>query len=156
MEAKGVNGRVTLDGGMLTISRAGFFGWATQGRNEKQVPVSSIGAVQMRPPTLHANGVWSISIVGEVQSSRSARGVRDVMQAGKDENSVIVKRSQVKQFEALTKAINEARAGGASPAPAAAVSDVPAQLRQLGAMHHRGAIDDATFIREMHELLPRL
>lgn len=161
MEAKGVNGQVTLKDGLVTISRAGFFGWATQGKNTKQVPVSSIGSVQFRPPTLHTNGVWSISVAGEVQSSRSPRGLRDVTRAGKDENSVIVGRSQVKAFRALTEAINEARVSPGVPASAAPVPDdsregVIAQLRQLGAMHHRGALDDATFIQELHTLLPQL
>lgn len=162
MEAKGVNGTVTLENGVVTISREGFFGWATQGKGEKQVPVSAIGAVQMRPPSLNANGVWSISVAGEVQSSTTPRGVRQVSKAGKEENSVIVKRSQVKAFQALTDEINAARVALSAPAaPAAPAVDaereaVVGQLRQLGAMHHRGAIDDATFIREMHELLPKL
>lgn len=105
MEAKGVNGQVTFDGRVLTISRAGFFGWASQGRNQKQVPLSSIGAVQIRPPAWTANGLWSVSIAGEVQSSQNPRGARQIAKAGKDENSVIVKRSQVKQFEALNAAV---------------------------------------------------
>ncbi|WP_087484918.1 DUF4429 domain-containing protein [Brachybacterium massiliense] len=110
MEAKGVNGQVTFDGRVLTISRAGFFGWATQGRNEKQIPIGSVGAVQLRPPSFTANGLWSVSVTGEVQSSRNPRGVRQISKAGKDENSVIVKRSQVKQFEALNAAVLEALA----------------------------------------------
>lgn len=110
MEAKGVNGQVTFDGRVLTISRAGFFGWATQGRNQKQIPITSIGAVQLRPPTITANGLWSVSVVGEVQSSTNPRGVRQISKAGKDENSVIVKRSQMKRFEALNSAVLDALA----------------------------------------------
>ena len=162
--AKGVNGSVEFDGHVLTITRGGLMGRATQGRNSKQIPLASIGAVQLRPPTLAANGVWSVSVVGEVQSSKPIRGVRDVARSTRDdENAVTVRSGQVKSFEALGAAIDEARRSAAVPAPvvvqapaSSEVEGVAAQLRQVGAMHHRGAIDDATFIREMHALLPRL
>jgi hypothetical protein len=164
MEARGVNGQVSFDGSTVTITRDGVLGRMTQGRGSKTIPVSAIGAVQFRPPTLTVNGTWSLSISGEVQSSTSARGRKAVSKVARDdENAVVVRHGQVKAFEALTAAINAARAGGGivQPAPVAAPVDqgreaLIAQLRQLGSMHHSGSIDDATFIREMHGLLPRL
>lgn len=159
MRANGVNGQAVLEGQVLTITRDGVMGMMTQGRNSKQIPVASIGAVQYRPPTLTANGVWSVSVVGEVQSSTNARGRRAVSRVARgDENSIIVRHGQGAAFKALGDAINAAKA--APPAPAtdvpSASGDVAAQLRNLGAMHHRGSIDDATFIAELHQLLPRL
>lgn len=164
MRANGVNGQAVFDGQVLTITRDGVLGMMTQGRNSKQIPVASIGAVQYRPPTLTANGVWSVSVAGEVQSSTNARGRRAVSRvAREDENSIIVRHGQGGAFKALGDAINAAKASPApvvvqAPAPVApAVSgDVAAQLRNLGAMHWKGRLSDADFIASIHELLPRL
>ena len=173
MRANGVNGQAVFDGQALTITRNGALGMMTQGRNEKVIPLSAIGAVQYRPPTLATNGVWSVSVVGEVQSSKNARGMRAVAKVARDdENSIIVRHGQSGAFKALGEAINAARVAPApavapaptpapTPAPAAlsggdGVGEVVAQLRGLGEMHHLGAIDDATFIREAHILLPKL
>lgn len=164
MEANGVNGQASFDGATLTITRHGLMGRATQGRNTKQIPLHALGAVQYRPPTLTANGVWSVGVVGEVQSSTNARGRAAVSKVARgDENSIIVRPGQGGAFKALGEAINAAKAAPPAPAVVQAPAplngpsnDVAAQLRNLGAMHHRGAIDDGTFIQELHVLLPQL
>ena len=162
-----------FDGQALTITRNGVLGMMTQGRNEKVIPLSAIGAVQFRPPTLTTNGVWSVSVVGEVQSSTNVRGRKAVSKvAREDENSIIVRHGQSGAFKALGEAINAARmAPPSAPAPAPApaptpalvapsggdgVGEVVAQLRALGAMHWKGRLSDEDFIASIHELLPRL
>lgn len=164
MEANGVNGQASFDGATLTITRHGLVGRATQGKGTKQIPLSALGAVQYRPPTLAANGVWSVGVAGEVQSSTNTRGRAAVSKVARgDENSIIVRPGQGAAFKALGDAINAAKAMPPAPvvvqAPAplnGPSNDVAAQLRNLGAMHHRGAIDDGTFIQELHVLLPQL
>ena len=127
MRANGVNGQAHFDGQALTITRSGVLGMMTQGRNEKVIPLSAIGAVQYRPPTLATNGVWSVSVVGEVQSSKPIRGVRDVARSTRDdENAVTVRSGQVKSFEALGAAIDEARRSAAVPAPVVVQAPAPA------------------------------
>ena len=158
-----------FDGQALTITRNGVLGMMTQGRNEKVIPLSAIGAVQYRPPTLTANGVWSVSVAGEVQSSTNVRGRKAVSKvAREDENSIVVRHGQGAALKALGEAINAARVAPApavapapTPAPAVpsggdGVGEVVAQLRGVGEMHHRGVLDDEAFIREMHRLLPML
>ena len=160
-----MNGQAQFDGHALTITRSGVLGMMTQGRNEKVIPLSAIGAVQFRPPTLTTNGVWSVSVVGEVQSSKNARGMRAVAKVARDdENSIIVRHGQSGAFKALGEAINAARvAPPSAPAPTPAapsggdgVGEVVAQLRALGAMHWKGRLSDEDFIASIHELLPRL
>lgn len=151
---------------MVTITRNSF---GAQGRGVKSIPLASIGSVQLRRPSamsIVGDGVWSISVAGEVQSSSSKRGRGSAKDAARhDENSVVIGSGHVKAFQALTDAINAAKAQGSMPAapvvPVAAPVNaereaVIAQLRQLGSMHHRGALDDQTFIKELHALLPRL
>ena len=169
MRANGVNGQAHFDGQALTITRSGVLGMMTQGRNEKVIPLSAIGAVQFRPPTLTTNGVWSGSVVGEVQSSKNARGMRAVAKVARDdENSIIVRHGQSGAFKALGEAINAARvAPPSAPAPAPApappapsggdgAGEVVAQLRGVGAMHWKGRLSDEDFIASIHELLPKL
>lgn len=158
MEAIGANGSVTFDGQTIVIRRDKGAGKRLQGKGEKSIPVTGISAVQLQPPGLQGHGVWQVSLSGE-----SAANVRHGFAAAnklmRDENTILFGNRAKADFEAITQAINTARAGG-TPAPAVPVDSdreaVIAQLRQLGSMHHRGSVDDVTFIRELHELLPRL
>lgn len=165
MEAKGTNGAAIFDGQMLTIRR-GFI--SNQAKGEKVIPLASIGAVQMRKPSLGAlmaDGVWSVSVLGEVQVSSSKRGRGAGRKESKDdENSIIFKPGgQAKAFQELTDAINAAKAAGVSAAPVTVQAPVDtgrdqliAQLRQLGGMHWNKQISDEVFIQEVHKILPRL
>ena len=176
MRANGMNGSATFDGQTLTITRGGF---SRQGRSEKVIPLHAIGAAQLRKPSFGAivgDGAWSVSVMGEMQSSESRRGRGNARRQGKyDENTILIGPGHVKAFEALTAEINAAKAAPPAPvvvqapAPAPAptpapvapsggdgVGEVVAQLRGVGEMHHRGVLDDEAFIREMHRLLPML
>lgn len=167
-----MNGSATFDGQTLTITRAGF---SRQGRSEKVIPLHAIGAAQLRKPSFGAivgDGAWSVSVMGEVQSSESRRGRGNARRQGRyDENTILIGPGHVKAFEALTAEINAAKAAppppvvvqapAPTPAPVApsggdGVGEVVAQLRGVGEMHHRGVLDDEAFIREMHRLLPLL
>lgn len=158
MEAKGVTGSVSFDGHTVVISRSGGAGKWLQGKGDKSIPVSSVSAVQLQPPGLQGHGVWQVSLSGE-SAANVRHGFASSNKLMRDENTILFAPRSKKDFEAVTQAIRDARAGGSVPsAPPvdAGREAVVGQLRQLGSMHHRGAIDDATFIREMHELLPRL
>lgn len=171
-----MNGSATFDGQTLTITRAGF---SRQGRSEKVIPLHAIGAAQLRKPSFGAvvgDGAWSVSVMGEMQSSESRRGRGNARRQGKfDENTILIGPGHVKAFEALTAEINAAKAAppapvvvqapapapAPSPAPAVpsggdGVGEVVAQLRGLGAMHWKGRLSDEDFIASIHELLPKL
>lgn len=106
--AAGFNGQVAFDGRTVTITREGFMARSTQGRGSKAIPLASVGAIQFQPPTFFRGmGVWSVSVAGEVQSSRAKVSRQDLM---KDENTIFVRRGQVAEFEALSAAVNEALA----------------------------------------------
>jgi len=171
MEARGANGAASFDGQVLRITRGMF---SAQGKGEKVIPLASIGAVQLRKPSfgaLLADGAWSVSVLGEAQSSHSQRGRGNARREGKhDENTIVLGSQHVRAFEALTAEINAAKAtppapvvvqapAPASPAPAPtdpARDAIVAQLRQLGAMHWNKQVSDEVFISEVHKLLPQL
>lgn len=98
LTAKGVNGTVTLTETTLVIERRGI-----GQRGTKVVPLSKIGAVQIKPPSALVNGFIQFSITGE--SARSAGGVGRSMAAANDENSVVFTKKQTAEFEAIRDAV---------------------------------------------------
>ncbi|NCD21154.1 MAG: DUF4429 domain-containing protein, partial [Actinobacteria bacterium] len=56
IHAKGLNGQVTFDGQFITIERKGFWAASSVGRGTKRIPLSSVTAVQWKPPTTFFNG----------------------------------------------------------------------------------------------------
>lgn len=101
--AKGVNGSIEFDGQFVTITRKGF-----GNRGSKSVPIASIGAVQVKPPSTLVNGFIQFSVAGEV--TRSSGGVGRMSDAANDENAVIFTKKQGEQFELLRAAVLEAQA----------------------------------------------
>lgn len=101
MEAIGKNGKVAFDGRALTITRDNLMGRVNVGRGEKVIPLRSVGAVQLVRPSMMTKGFWQVSIAGEVQRSRRVVDVTN-------ENTVVIGKSQVADFEALSAAVNEA------------------------------------------------
>lgn len=145
LSAKGVNGTVTLENGLVTIERRGF-----GHRGNKKVPLASIGGVQIKPPTAIVNGFIQFSIAGEV--SRSAGGAGRSMNAAQDENAVIFTKKQADAFEAIREAVL-----AAATAPAAPTSvDVADQLSKLAALHDAGVLTDDEFSAKKTDLLARL
>lgn len=96
--AKGVNGDITFDGSLLTITRKGL-----GNKGQKSIPVASIGGVQIKPATALVNGFIQFSVAGEI--TRSAGGTGRMMDAAKDENAVIFTKKQTADFEALRDAV---------------------------------------------------
>lgn len=107
LTVKGVNGTVAFDGRVVSISRSGL-GAVTIGKGEKRIPVSSIAAVQWKPCTVTTRGYIQFTIPGG--NERRAQFGKGTIDAAKDENSVLFKRSQEADFQQLRSAI-EAQIG---------------------------------------------
>lgn len=106
LSAKGVNGTIRFDGRVVSIVRSGFLARTTMGGSEKRIPVKSITAVQWKQPTSLVNGYLALTIPGAVES-RSRFGSQTV-DAAKDENAVLVRKSQAEAFAAVRDAIEAA------------------------------------------------
>ncbi|NHF62224.1 DUF4429 domain-containing protein [Microcella pacifica] len=96
--AKGVNGSVSFDGQLVTITRKGI-----GNKGAKTIPLRSIGGVQIRPATMLVNGFLALSVSGEV--GRSSGGVGRLQDAANDENAVIFTKKQSADFEAFRDAV---------------------------------------------------
>jgi hypothetical protein len=149
IEAKGVNGQVTFDGSFVTITRKGFAARATVGKGEKRIPVASIAAVQWKAPGAMTRGFIQFTVPGG--SERRSQFGSQTTDAAKDENSVLVAKGQVAEFEALREAIEGALASpAASAAPALSVGD---ELRKLAELRDAGALTDEEFNAQKAKLL---
>ena len=108
MEAKGVNGRVSFDGKIVTIHREGLGGRATFGRGDKRIPISAISAIQWKPPSRLIRGFVTFTIPGGNEGTATKGG--RTRQAAGDENSVLVGYRRADDFVALIAAVETAMA----------------------------------------------
>lgn len=106
MHVTGVNGQVTLEGGMLTISRSGAMAKMTVGKGEKRIPVKSISAVEWKPASRLVRGFIEFSVPGG-NEERSTPG-RRTQDAARNENAVVFGFKQQAEFEALRAAVEAA------------------------------------------------
>lgn len=152
IKAAGQGGQIAFDGQYVTITREGFLGRATHGRGEKKLHISSISAVQWKPPGALTNGFIQMSIGGA--DRQAAKGHR-TMDASKDENSVIFTKKQMPEFEKLRAALDAAIAGQHAPqAPASAAPvSLADELTKLAALRDQGILSPAEFEAQKARLL---
>jgi len=104
--AKGVNGTVSFDGRMVTITHSGVLGRMTAGKGEKRIPVSSIAGVEWKPPGLGVRGFLRLTVPGGIE--RTSRVGKRTQDAAKDENSIVFGKTQLADFERVRTAIEDA------------------------------------------------
>lgn len=148
--AKGVNGQMSFDGTTVTITREGFMARSTHGRSEKNFPVKSIGAVQVKPANALVNGHIQLSVSGE--SSKKSIGFGKSHDAASDENAIIFTKKQAPAFEAIKQAIQAAQASGGAPAAPDAVD----QLAKLAQLRDAGVLTEEEFAAKKAQLLERM
>ena len=108
MEAKGKNGTVSFDGKFVTITRSGLNARMTVGKGEKRIPITSIHAVQWKPPGTLVRGYLAFTVPGGIE--KQSRLGKATIDAAKDENAVIVGKREKAEFLVLRNEIEEALA----------------------------------------------
>ena len=152
--AKGVGGLVKFDGHFVSITHKGVLGRLTVGKGEKRIPVSSITAVQIKPPGAMVNGFISFTLPGS-NEKRSSFG-RQSFDAAGDENSIVFTKDQAPSFVALRDAVEQAIIRQSTPqaaAPAAAQPGRLEQLKTLGELRDSGVLSDEEFELEKTKLM---
>ncbi|WP_328474653.1 DUF4429 domain-containing protein [Actinoplanes sp. NBC_00393] len=155
IEAQGHNGQVQFDGVFITIIRSGFLARATVGKGEKRIPLVQVNAVQWKAPGALVNGYIQFETSGG--GGTRARFGHQTVQAGRDENSVIMTKKQAPAFEQLRSAIEQAIANrhtGLGQAPAAAPAPSAAdELAKLAALMQQGLLTPTEFQQAKARLL---
>jgi len=133
--AKGYNGTVRFDNGMVTLDRTGFAARVLIGSGSKAIPVDRITAVQLVPAKLGFRGFIQFTIGGGIER-RATFGHRTT-DAAKDENSVMFNRHQQFEFVAMKMAIEAAMQTGT---PEAITPDIADRLVRLAELLTSGAL----------------
>lgn len=139
LDVKGVNGQIQLYEDHIVISRKGTLGFLTQGhKGRKSVFIRQISSVQFKDPGLATNGYIQFAFLGGQETKGG------LFNATRDENSVMFKRGQRKDFERLRDEVMAriGRAGAPTPAAPASVAD---ELGKLAALHDQGILSDGEF-----------
>lgn len=111
--------------------------------------------MQWKPAGGTVNGSISFA-VGGGNEARSRFGSQP-LDASRGENSVVITKKQMPDFERLRTAVEHALAQRHGPAPAApAAPDVIGQIRQLGRPRDAGVLTDEEFEAKKAVLLGRL
>jgi len=144
INAKGLNGFVSFDGQFITISRKGFLAVASFGKSEKRIPVSSITAVQFKPPSTITNGFMQFTIPGGVEQ-KSIFGQQGI-NAARDENTVVFLKKSLPDMQSIRDAVEQAIIKLHLPQTThlqqASTSD---ELTRLAQLHEQGVLSDDEF-----------
>ncbi len=159
MKCKGVNGTIIFDGTWLTIDRTrGILARGTVGKGEKKIALTQITSVRWKAPSAMMRGYISFTLPGG-NETRSRFGNQTV-DAAKDENAVIVAKSQTDEFLALKVAIEDAlgqhHAPNTAPAAPASAADPAEQLKKLADLHQSGLLTDEEFATKRAALVDKL
>jgi len=152
--AKGVGGVVKFDGHFISITHKGALGRLTVGKGEKRIPISSISAVQIKPPGPVVNGFIQFTLPGT--NERRSKFGRQTFDAASDENTIVFTKNQAPAFGALRDAVEQAIIGQSAPqvvAPSAAQPGRLEQLKTLGELRDAGVITAEEFELEKTKLM---
>jgi len=148
MRAKGIGGQLELYPNRVRIRRKGLVALGTHGlAGDKDIPISSISAIQVKKAGMATNGYIQFSILG----GREAK--RGLLQATKDENSIMFNWWQRQPFEAIHRAI-EAKMTELSPSPpAGAATSAADELKKWADLRDNGLITEEEFQAKKDQLL---
>ncbi len=146
MLATGINGRIEVIGDRIKISRKGIGSFFTHGlQGEKEILISQISAIQVKPASMLTNGYLQFGFLGSQESKGG------IFQAAQDENTVMFKKSQQPEFEAIKGEIERIRSAGQSDKTAAfSAAD---EIKKLAALRDEGVITTAEFDAKKRQLL---
>lgn len=151
MRAEGyLGGWVEFDGQFVTIGHGGATRFLA-GSGVKRIHFTQVSAVQIKPAGRLVNGFIQFATSGSPEL-RSRVG-RQAYDAGTDKNSVVFTRKHQSEFEALARAVEQAKAMAHMPPPPPQQVDVPSQLAAMWNLVGQGAMTREEFEAQKARLL---
>ncbi len=149
MEAKGINGQMELTPDLVRIRRKGVMSFLTQGsKGDKEILISQVTSIQLKPANMLTNGYIQLAFAGGKESKGG------LLDATKDENTIMFNRGQQAAFEAMRDELNRRMIAARRPAPAAAAPvDFTAQLERLARLREQGILSDEEFQAQKARIL---
>ena len=151
MEVTGVNGQIELRNDRIIIKRKGMMSKLTQGlKGDKSILISRISSVQFKNATTFTNGYIQFGFSG---GDESKSGLLD---ATKDENTVMFKKSQQTEFERLRDKVDRLIASANAPTQTSK-SQKPSsdldELEKLARLKEKGIITEEEFNQKKKQIL---
>lgn len=147
MRIKSANSEIEAGAEWVAIRHTGLVGAINHGLSgEKRIPYSSIAAVQFKKPGAILAGFLQLTVKGGVEAKGGVRG------ATKDENTVMFRRNQLREYEQLRALIEQRMA---SSGPAAAPTSLADELGKLADLRDRGVLSNEEFEQQKAALLAR-
>jgi len=153
MNASGYNGPMELNGSVITSTRKGVVARSTHGKNEKQIPLNSVQAIDWKDASSLSRGFLKLIILGAIEGRQTASNrTRD---AHDDENTIVFTKSQMEDFLAIKNAIQDNLAKRGDPI---AINTVPNfskadELAKLKQLFDDGILSESEFSAEKSKLL---
>jgi hypothetical protein len=144
--AHGTNGAVELIEDKVIITRNSKLAFFTHGMSgEKEILVSRISSIQLKKPSMITAGYIQFAFMG----GQEAKG--GIVNAVKDENTVMFKKDTFSQFEQVKKAIEEKMSQPAtSNKPVTSSLD---EIEKLAGLKEKGIITEEEFQAKKTQLL---
>ncbi|UOY92913.1 SHOCT domain-containing protein [Ectobacillus sp. JY-23] len=148
MEAIGVNGQLELVGNKIIIKRKGVLAKMTQGlKGDKEILVKQISSIQFKPANLFTNGYIQFAFSGGKENKGG------LMDATKDENTIMFNKKQQPLFEQIKVAIEQKIDESHAPTIVQNTVDVAEQIKKLADLRDSGILTDEEFNSKKKQLL---
>lgn len=136
LKASGWNGSVEVTDRSVIIDRRGFVAAVTHGfASRKEIPFTSITAVQFKDAGMFFNGMIQFTIPGAVER-------QGLLDSTSDENAVIFMVMQQKRFVELRRLLSERIGARATPVAPLSAAD---EIGKLVALRDRGILSADEF-----------
>ncbi|MGM0806477.1 MAG: DUF4429 domain-containing protein [Bacillota bacterium] len=150
MQANGINGQLEVSGSKIVIRRKGIMSKLTQGiKGDKEILIKQITSIQFKPGGNLTNGFIQFAFSGGKENKGG------IMDAVHDENTIMFKKKQNPEFEAIKQAIEEKINELNSPViqQAAAALDLADQIKKLADLRDSGILTEDEFNAKKKQLL---
>ena len=146
MEATGTNGRISISGESVIISRkgTGLLTAINQGlQGDKTIPIRHITALQFKEPGTFTVGYLRLSIQGRDP-------VGGALEAARDENAILFEKSQKLQIVAIRDALQEKINAGPTIGGTSSAAD---EIEKFASLRDRGLLTEEEFQAKKRQLL---
>jgi len=153
MKASGYNGQMELNNSVIIITRKGFVARSTHGKNEKQIPLNSVQAIDWKEASSLTRGFLKLIISGAIEGRQTATS--RTFDAHKDENTVVFTKNEMEDFLKIKNAIQEdlAKRGAPSETTQTQSFSKADELLKLKQLFDDGILSEAEFNAEKSKIL---
>lgn len=148
MEVKGHNGSIVFDGKKIIIKRNGVVALLTQGfKGDKEIYIKQISSIQLKQAGLLTSGYIQFAFSGGKENKGG------LLDAGKDENTVIFTKKQQPDFLKLKEELEKAILNQNTSTTTIKNNSNLEELEKLASLKDKGIITNEEFEIKKKELL---